>query len=220
MSVGTSSTLVNAAGWFDVACEDVLFADFSYQYNCVDGLTYFINSSSGDITSYIWDLGDGTTADTENAYHVYDTEGVYEVKLTVVNGGEVEEFTQMVPIGPNTPLNNKVVVNDNQLVSEKPSDQYQWFLNGLPLEGANQRIYEPPGTQGGEFFVVTFTETCNNISDAVTVEVTDIEDLFPEDSDESSLKVYPVPVKESVYIQWPETTGEITIRIMDIQVFN
>ncbi len=216
VSVGTNSTLTNAVGWFEVACNDVLFADFRVQYNCAGGLTYFINQSSGDITGYAWDLGDGTTADSENAYNSYSEEGTYEVILTVENGGDVETYSRMVTIGPNSPLNNKVVVNNEQLVSEKPADTYQWFLNGFPVEGATSRIYTPPGSAGGEYFVVTFNGDCNNISDTVTVEVTSTEDEFPAE-EEKGLRIYPVPVNNRLFIQWPEAAGEIEIQIMDIQ---
>jgi len=43
----------------------------------------FLNQSTGNITAYKWDFGDGTNGTTENPTHVYPTAGVYTVSLTV-----------------------------------------------------------------------------------------------------------------------------------------
>ena len=56
----------------------------------------FINQSSGDITEYLWDFGDGQTSTAQNPYHRYYTRGIYTVTLTVYGPGgtthtEVEE---------------------------------------------------------------------------------------------------------------------------------
>jgi hypothetical protein len=182
----------------------------------VNGLTYFINESSGQFTGTVWDFGDGSTSDTRDGYHQFTEEGVMEVTLTIENGSEIETHTEQVLIGANSPLNNKVVVNSEQLVSEKPANTYQWFRNGLPVDGADQRIYTP-GNQGGTYFVVTLNEVCNNISDSVSVEVTSIENFFPEDEINDLINVYPVPVKQQVYVKWPGARGEIQVEIIDIQ---
>ena len=43
----------------------------------------FLSSSSGNIASYEWDFGDGNTSTQQNPTHVYETEGVFSVSLTV-----------------------------------------------------------------------------------------------------------------------------------------
>jgi PKD repeat protein len=47
---------------------------------------HFTDQSSGDIVSWNWDFGDGTTHGTaRNPAHVYETEGTYTVTLVVTN---------------------------------------------------------------------------------------------------------------------------------------
>ena len=44
-----------------------------------------------DLTQFVWDLGDGTIADTFNVDHTYDKAGTYTVKLTVYDSsGEAD----------------------------------------------------------------------------------------------------------------------------------
>jgi PKD repeat protein len=38
------------------------------------------------IVSYLWDFGDGTGSSTENPEHIYESEGIYSVSLTVFDG--------------------------------------------------------------------------------------------------------------------------------------
>jgi PKD repeat protein len=43
----------------------------------------FIDQSTGDIQSRLWDFGDGTTSIEQNPYHAYAASGAYTVSLTV-----------------------------------------------------------------------------------------------------------------------------------------
>jgi PKD repeat protein len=44
---------------------------------------YFIDQSTGNITSWHWDFGDGTTSNQQTPMHVYTVPGPYTVSLTV-----------------------------------------------------------------------------------------------------------------------------------------
>ncbi|OGO31888.1 MAG: hypothetical protein A2Z29_02595 [Chloroflexi bacterium RBG_16_56_11] len=63
----------------------------------------FSDKSSGEITGWLWDFGDGTTSKLQNPYHIYLKPGTYSVTLTVSGPGgydtliinnciEVEQF--------------------------------------------------------------------------------------------------------------------------------
>jgi|SRR5690625_1093469 len=56
---------------------------------CINQMVYFINTSipnpGGQITSYYWEFGDGNTSVQFEPAHVYNSPGVYEVKLSVRN---------------------------------------------------------------------------------------------------------------------------------------
>ena len=47
----------------------------------------FLNASTGSITSYAWDFGDGTSSTDQAPIHVYAAAGVFTVKLTVTGPG-------------------------------------------------------------------------------------------------------------------------------------
>lgn len=64
--------------------------------NGVDPLTVsFTDQSTGDITSYEWNFGDGQTSVEHNPTHTYDTIGSYPVSLTVTGPGGTD--TKTVP---------------------------------------------------------------------------------------------------------------------------
>lgn len=54
---------------------------------CVNQLNDFTSSATGGVTVWSWNFGDGGTANTQNANHIYSSNpGYYTVSLTVSNG--------------------------------------------------------------------------------------------------------------------------------------
>src|SRR6185369_4578785 len=65
----------------------------------------FTNQSTGNITSYSWDFGDGSTLSTDkDPSHIYSAIGTFTVKLKVVGAGGTSEaqstVTSTKPIAP------------------------------------------------------------------------------------------------------------------------
>ncbi len=58
-----------------------LTAKFDSQVNGLD--VQFIDQSSGGVTSYMWDFGDGATSNEQSPLHTYPAGGTYTVILTV-----------------------------------------------------------------------------------------------------------------------------------------
>jgi PKD repeat protein len=54
----------------------------------------FTDASTGIITSYLWDFGDGTTSTDKNPSHQYTAAGRYTVKLTVSNTVGINTMTK------------------------------------------------------------------------------------------------------------------------------
>ncbi len=50
------------------------------------GFVQFTDNSTGTLTSWLWNFGDGQTATTQNPSHTYTTSGNYTVTLTGTNG--------------------------------------------------------------------------------------------------------------------------------------
>ncbi len=55
----------------------------------------FVDSSTGSITKYSWNFGDGTTSTSKSPSHVYAAAGVYTVSLTVT--GPAGNNTKTIP---------------------------------------------------------------------------------------------------------------------------
>ncbi|WP_143305020.1 PKD domain-containing protein [Chitinophaga vietnamensis] len=76
---------------------DKLQANFMVPVNiaCLHQPFTFVDQSSGTITSYAWDFGDGTTGAGARPSKVYNTPGTYNVTLTVTNAnGCTDQITK------------------------------------------------------------------------------------------------------------------------------
>jgi PKD repeat protein len=65
----------------------------------------FSSQSTGNITSYLWDFGDGSTSTETNPIHTYITAGTFTVKLTVTSAGGTDskirpDFIQAANLPP------------------------------------------------------------------------------------------------------------------------
>ena len=60
--------------------------------------------SSGEINSYLWDLGDGNSSRLASPSHTYGAEGIYQVTLTVAdNRGASDSISQSLTLSSNEP---------------------------------------------------------------------------------------------------------------------
>lgn len=79
-------------------------AQFSAALSCAGDTTAFTDGSSvssGAITGYEWDFGDGTTAMDQNPLHVFTTANVFNVQLiTTTNNGCTDTVSQQVITHP------------------------------------------------------------------------------------------------------------------------
>ena len=65
----------------------------------------FSQASTGTITSYVWDFGDGTTSTTASATHDYPVPGSYPVRLTVSGpGGSSTDTATVIEVGYPAPV--------------------------------------------------------------------------------------------------------------------
>jgi gliding motility-associated-like protein len=67
----------------EAAIESAAFEQ--YKSYLVNFEIQFLNKSFGQITSYFWEFGDGTTSFEENPKHTYSAEGNYEISLTITD---------------------------------------------------------------------------------------------------------------------------------------
>lgn len=69
-------------------------------------MVQFTDQSTGDITNWLWDFGDGQTSTEQHPIHVYQNIGIYDIRLTVSNpedsssileSGALEVYPPTVP---------------------------------------------------------------------------------------------------------------------------
>ncbi len=72
---------------------------FTVDDACQGTTMQFNNTSTGQVSSYFWDFGNGITSTLENPEIQYDADGQYLVALTLTNAaGCVSQFTQSVTV--------------------------------------------------------------------------------------------------------------------------
>ncbi len=70
-------------------------AEFTFeQDNLTVNFTDQSTDANGDITTWLWDFGDGMTSDEQNPVHVYGESGSYDATLTVTDSeGQADSYT-------------------------------------------------------------------------------------------------------------------------------
>ena len=89
----TSTAIVTAGSVF---CN----ADFMFYPDSTGLPGYsFIDLSTGNITGWLWDFGDGSTSTLQNPTHVYNSGGTFLVTLTVSGPNCSDSFTLTITVG-------------------------------------------------------------------------------------------------------------------------
>ncbi|MCK6616513.1 MAG: PKD domain-containing protein [Cyclobacteriaceae bacterium] len=73
--------------------------NFNFSGHCQLSPVNFINTTSGSVTTFNWNFGDGNTSAEINPAHSYSLQGIYNVQLTATNAaGCVNSVTQPITI--------------------------------------------------------------------------------------------------------------------------
>jgi Tol biopolymer transport system component len=105
-------------------------------------ITFDSSGSTGDISTFNWDFGDGATSTEPNPVYAYQNPGDYTVTLTLNSiGGEVSQASQPVTItAPAGPPADPVIA----FASEREGNRQIYIMDA---NGANvQRITDTGGT--------------------------------------------------------------------------
>jgi len=92
---GAESTEVKT-DFIVVGTEPLLKAEFTSANRLGSDRTVvtFMDQSSGNITGWLWDFGDGGSSTDQNPSHVYTVPGTYTVSLTITGSGESDTETE------------------------------------------------------------------------------------------------------------------------------
>lgn len=101
VTLTVTNKLINNATTIEVKILDPPVASFSLEDNVVacNAEIKFTDTSTGDIDSYLWDFGDGTTSTEQNPTHKYNRrERFYAASLTVSNAAATNTTTQQIEV--------------------------------------------------------------------------------------------------------------------------
>lgn len=129
-----------------------------------------------------WDIENGTivgaNADSSVVEVVWQTAGNHEVTAVSINHLEAYSISNSTQVS--VYISPQVYITDlgGTLQASGSYPSYQWYLNGNPIQGANQQQYTP--TASGSYSVeATSANGCSSISEALLlVGIKDIE-LIP-----------------------------------------
>jgi hypothetical protein len=144
-----------------------------------------------ELTGFIW-FRNGVALENELSSSLTLTEGgQYSCQVTNVYGctGYSETYLYCPEITP-------VYDEETQTVSVDPVfDSYQWYYNGLPVNGATENTID--ATQPGNYMVELSTDYgCETDSEVITVTV------GVDENNSALLTFYPNPANNVLNIQW------------------
>jgi hypothetical protein len=218
-NAGADGILVgNTAGWFNTSCDEVLFAEFSILEPCVDGLTLFVNNSTGDIDSFTWVVTDSLGNEVlrfeeENPSFSFNTTGSFDVELIITDGSLTRRNFGLLTIIEN-PLSSLTIFKDrDDLVANLANINYQWFKNGELIPEATGRFLTPIGP--GEYQVLGNNGQCSFLSESIIVdEVVGIEDDFAR----FGIAAYPNPMEEVLQVSlFSDYLGPVRVSLHDLR---
>lgn len=196
-----NSVVTNSSGWLQTTCDNLLFADFTYRYNCEGSYLYLSNKSLGSPETIKWFINGVEFSGASIYYKITNTEDIL-VRLEITKGGVMEVYETEIPVIANTMSTNYLVRSEDRLYSFAQSSAYQWLLDGEVIPGEVQRFTVYTGNSGS-YSVLTFNESCNRESDPFVV--TSVEPA----SNNRSLMLYPNPAENWTYFSTGETVSAV-----------
>ena len=87
-------TIITTSGCTSTSCQDVVVGnppppcsvEANFEATVGNATVFFTDLSTGDVSAWYWDFGDGTTSTEQNPSHTYGELTTYWVCLTVTNG--------------------------------------------------------------------------------------------------------------------------------------
>jgi PKD repeat protein len=218
LNIVSGGTITNSVNIFELPCEELLFPDFKISSNCVNSLIYISDDSDGDIENFNWDFGNGIQYDgvnnVGNPIVWFDEVGDYEIILTVSNELQSVEYSRTISITENNLSPVSIIENDQGLVASVPGSNFQWFKDGVPVEGETARILREDNIETGVYnvaFIVGAGDGCQSIvSDSFEYIVTSNEREI-----DANIKLFPNPVNNILTVKNFENYEKF--RIFDFQ---
>lgn len=141
-SLKVGLVVISALGFFQIkAFAEAPQASFTYTW---PGLAVQFTDTSidpdGTIMSWLWDLGDGTSAIQQHPLHTYTEAGTYIIRLVVTdNDADTAEAVQIIVVqpGPGGSFGDFTEVTPSDTVFVTPPDEDFWTVATAPADFDN-----------------------------------------------------------------------------------
>ena len=148
-----------------------------------------------------WSINGNPINGANGQSYTVKASGNYYVSITNTCGISISSASKTVTVNP---LPSKPIIswNGNQFSTASGLSLYQWYLNGIPINGAAIYTYMPTVT--GSFKVDVYNNFgCKNTSDSYQLVVTATPSISPFNS--GLYILYPNPATNEVWIELPES---------------
>jgi len=163
---------------------------------------------AGFFPSYKW-----STGDTTRRISVVDT-GTYSVTVSSSNGCVATSTVVSLQKGQQL-AQPRITRQVNTLQSSVVAGSYEWYQEGVKINGATQRTYTPsnPVSSIGTRFKVKVTDStkCSNISEDFL-----FSPLSVDEEHSGLLKVFPNPVQQTLFIEFPSIAQTASFAIITL----
>ena len=162
-------------------------ANFEVAESCIGDSCFFLNTSTGNITSTFWDFDDGTPLDTNfNTSHFYTLPGNHEVQLTVFHHNCKDTFSANATVNPKPQFNSfdvqHLCVNQSAITLNQPiaftheGSIIEWFWDfgdgSSPfITHQDTQILPHTYTSIGEYTMTSIVTTANSCKDTLFTKI-------------------------------------------------
>jgi gliding motility-associated-like protein len=143
---------------YPVSVQPLPSVSFASPAVCLDNPNIFTDGStvtSGNVTGWYWEFGDGISSNQQNPSHTYSSDGTYNaILVATTNNGCRDTFTQAVTVYPlpeagfvtqNVCLNSSTQLTDSSTVSSGSITGWSWNLG----DGTTGSQQNPSHTYAG-----------------------------------------------------------------------
>ncbi len=185
VELSASSQGCQASGTLDVTVHPNPVADFDVQNGCMGLNTAFTDQSavsSGTITQWSWDFGDGATSLQQSPSHAYAASGNYNVTLVATTGQNcTDTYTSAVTVYPlpaadfaftDACMDDGIDFTDQSAVAGGAITQWGWdFGDGTPpvLIQDPSHTFSSPGVKNVTLGVISADGCTGTVSHPVNV---------------------------------------------------
>jgi PKD repeat protein len=177
---------------------------------CPGTCTDFINLSQ-NATSFLWSFAGAnppTSIDANPVNICFNTPGTYAIQLIASNANTSDTLTlnNYITVYPYPPPQG-ISQHGDTLFANQGSVTYQWYYSGAVIPGATDYFYVA-AADGNYNVVCADANGCE-----VEAAIFDVVSRVSSAALNGALKVFPNPVSEKLYFNFPESGGEMEFQV-------